>query len=72
MKTEYDARMRDQAWERSQGDRVETYGSTMISITLDEYRGLKNEIERLRQHVKDLDADLNGTIADCNEHHGGE
>jgi FtsZ-binding cell division protein ZapB len=36
-----------------------------------EVANLTEENERLKQHVKDLDHDLNGTIEDCNKHHGG-
>lgn len=31
---------------------------------------LASENERLKQHVRDLNADLEGTIDDCQKHHG--
>lgn len=39
-------------------------GPTMVSITLEEYHSLKEEIERLRQHVRDLDHDLQSALRD--------
>jgi hypothetical protein len=50
-------------------DHLCSAADTMAAALLEENVALKEENERLKQHVRDLDHDLNGTIAECNKHH---
>lgn len=51
-------------------------GTTMVTLTLEEYQYLKAEILRLtvakvelESHIADLNHDMQATIDDCNAHH---
>lgn len=44
--------------------------SNLLESAEAEVEALREENERLKQHIRDLNSDLEGTIKDCNEHHG--